>query len=508
VDKARLLQVSESTLKHPHEQFPIAPPKEEPHWPDAKVRDMTSESIDVFLFCRTWYEFAQKPLPPPDDDPRPVGQDYDKAIYRIPKQMVTQLFRQYPARAQVYIAEMLEFEGWFDSDGWDVVRSFESLAAQQQGDPELIGKDSKYHSRLAWDKSYEMYKDFGRKNGLYIPPSEFEKLFKKGQMARDHFKLGPDQMPQEIPPDWRVGEKAESVKAVSKLYYSRYFRRLANYDAFFYQAEGEKDPITTAARKFIFAAERQRKGKTFSESTLRLYDQAWQLYVHAALKYPRFAQVTAMQEELCEVHQRYLEASQRHHAEAFRKSALTHAKAGFSPYAMEAGSVSFHTPETLAAALAFWPPTDWRGALAAQAFTGNYFLDDYGTLTARLAYWPSSGWREAIVSFHFIRAAEKDQQQVQKIVPIPKRFGPLDRIEYYDGPMAKELKEDFLFRWTLGAGLCTNMSVAGTITLPGHEYLLLSRVIAPNQEEAVENWRPIMSEESRRITADRLNLNR
>jgi hypothetical protein len=74
--------------------------------------------------------------------------------------------------------------------------------------------------------------------------------------------------------------------------------------------------------------------------------------------------------------------------------------------------------------------------------------------------------------------------------------------------MAKELKEDFLFRWTLGAGLCQNMSVAGAITLPGHEYLLLSRMIPFLQEDHPKDWKPLISQESRRVTMDRLGLNR
>lgn len=512
VDRQKLGVVLESELKEPNEQFPLVPPAEERHWPNPRTREFTKESIDVYLMCRTWYEFAQKPLPAPDPNPRPIGQDYDKTRFRIPKQMVTQLFRQYPARAQVYIAEGMEEQGYIDGDGWDVVGAFEKLAPDRLGE-EPIGREPKHQSRLAWDKSYEMYKEFGRQNGMYFSPAEMKKLEAKADLAFQPIEKGglglkPGELPQAVPPEWRKPEKVEVLDALTKLHYNAYFRRLANFDAFFYQAEGERDPITAAARKALFIAERKRKGGTPSELMLREYDNAWALYTIAALKYPQFAQVSSMQEDLCEAHQRYLESGQRLHSEAFKKRALWGAKIGYSPYTMEAGPVSVHTPELIAGALAFWPPTDWRSALATRAFVHDNFPDDAAALNARLAGWLLTDWREAIVRHHLVTQREKDTQQMHKVVPIPKRLGPLDTLEFYDGPLAKELKEDFLFRWTMGAGLCQSMSVAGTITYPGVEYLMLSRRIPFGQEEHVKNWKPIITGESRRVTMDRLGLNR
>ena len=85
-------------------------------------------------------------------------------------------------------------------------------------------------------------------------------------------------------------------------------------------------------------------------------------------------------------------------------------------------------------------------------------------------------------------------------------MGLIDTIEYYDGPMAKEMKEDFLFRWAAGAMLSQNMSVAGAVTFPGHEFLMLSRVADATQETTPKHWVPLILPESRRITADRLGL--
>ena len=274
----------ESELKDPLEQFPLLPPPEDRDWPDPRKREMTNESIDVFLMCRTWYAFAQKPLPDPDPNPKPQMPDYDKLKYRIPKQMVTQLFRQYPPRAQVYIAETLESEGFFDSEGWDIPLWFEKMP-DRQGDVDRVGTDPKYHSRLAWSESFEAYKEFGRANGLYIPPEKLAEYNKLAEPFRAALKVEPGQMPQSIPPEWRVGAKGESMEAHQRLNNSQYFRRLCNFDAFFDQTEGERDPVTVAMRKQLFYAQRLSKTSVASAVTLEYYDKAWTLYILACLKH-------------------------------------------------------------------------------------------------------------------------------------------------------------------------------------------------------------------------------
>ncbi len=482
-------------------QFPILPPHEG-NWPDPSNPDLTDETVDVFLMCRTWYDFAQKPLPPPDANPRWQMPDYDKQKYRIPKQMVTQLFRQYPPRAQVYIAETLDSEGWFDSEGWDIPVWFEKMPGRQ-GDVDRVGTDRKYHSQLAWERAFEAYKEYGRENGMYISPEETARLEKLARICREEIPLREDELPQVVPAEWRTGEKGKSLEAHYRLRNNRYFRRLTNYAAFFDQAEGERDPVTVAARKALFVAERKRKGGAPSELMLRYYDKAWTLYVQACLRHPHFAQVTSMQEDLYEIHQRYLQAAQVVHSELFKKRAVTAAKIGFSPYSFEAGALSFHTAETIAPALAFWPPSDWRSALAAQAFTGQYMLDDAGTLSAKLANWPLPSWREALVRDFVVRNKEREDPQMPKVLPIRKRWGPLDAVEYYDGPHAKEVKEALLL-FTIGHGLPMNAVTA--IPYPGIEYFYLCRRTPFIPETFAPNWKPIITAESRRVTAGRLGL--
>jgi hypothetical protein len=132
------------------------------------------------------------------------------------------------------------------------------------------------------------------------------------------------------------------------------------------------------------------------------------------------------------------------HGEAFKKRALLSAKVGFFPYPLELVE----------------PKADVVEAAAAQ-----------------LAYWPFTQWREELARYVAVSLSEKEQQEMNRILPFKQRQGPLDAIEYYDGPMTKEFKESFLLPWTQGAMLASTMNVAAAITAPGQEYLLLSRAI-------------------------------
>ncbi len=352
--KVASANMKESELKDPLDQFPILPPPEE-NWPNPLTRDLTPESVDVFLVCRTWYSFAQKPLPPPDPTPMDYTPDYDKLRYRVPRQMVTQIFRQYPARGQVYIAETLAEEGFFDSDGWDIPNWFDDLANRGGGDDTVVGKDEKYHSRLAWHRSYTAYRDYGIKNGVYLTALQIQDLNKKAELFRKVSQTPAGTNPQQLRPEWRVGEIGKSYEAHTRLRMYDYYRNLTNFNTFFYQSEGERDPITVSARKLLFHAERMRKRQAATELMLREYENAWPMYMLACLKYPHFAQVSSMQEEFYEFYQQYLGETQKVHSEFFKRKAAQNAKLPYGLVPNEAVDLSKEEIDTLAGKLALLP---------------------------------------------------------------------------------------------------------------------------------------------------------
>ncbi|MSQ93114.1 MAG: hypothetical protein EXR98_01005 [Gemmataceae bacterium] len=454
IDKSQQMgNILRSELKDPQEQFPILPPFLGTG-PNSGEFDLTDESIDVFLACRTWYEFAQRPLPDPDKTFRSAILEYNKLRHRLPRAMMVQIFRQYPARAQIYIAETLAEEGFFDGEGWKINALFEKHAPADGG-PERdyqFATDAKYHAQLSWKFGHKKFRDFGEANGLVISAAE-ELLVTKAAIAiRMKLDLKPGD-PLVIVPDWTPEEK-ENAHAHIRMDAIRYYRNICNFDAFFYQAEAESDPVLLAARKSLFVTERTLKRGAKTNELFRRYREAIDLYAHACFKYPKFAQVTNVQEDIYELQLRYLREQQEFNSELFKQAVLKAARLPLSPTAC------------------------WFGGLDPVSRVG------------------------------LVMVAEKDGQGMHRAIPIGNRYGSLDWIQFYDAPAAKELKEQFLFGWIQGASLATNMSIAGAVTIPGHEYYLLTRATPFAEESRPTHWRHLVSPESREISQIRAGVKR
>lgn len=442
-----------SELKDPQEQFPILPPWQSSSL-DPRALDLSNEAFDVFLVCRTWYEFAQKPLPPPDEKLRSVVPDYDKLRHRMPRAMMGPIFRQYPARAQIYISETLAEEGFFDSDGWRITPWFEKHAPALAGAERdyVFGTEARYHSQVAWARGHKEFARFGRANGFVISPADEALLEKTAERVRKKLSLKPGDSVVVLP-EWNP-EEIESGYAHIRLAAIPYYRNLCNFDAFLDQSEAESDPVTLAARKQFYAAERTLKRGAKTNELFRRYREALDLYAHACFKYPRLAQVSNAQEEIYEIQLRFLREEQEFHAERFKQAALQAAK------------------------LSVWPSAGLFGGLAPVSHHG------------------------------MVRQTEKDDQEMRRVVPNGNRYGPVDWGQFYDAPGAKDLKEQFLFRWIQGASLACNMNVASAVTFPGHEYYLLTRSTPFTEYVLPQHWRPLIPPMSRDITRTRAGLNR
>ena len=546
IDQAKKATVTVSERKDPLDQFPILPPHQG-NWPNTNLAELTNESIDVFLVCRTWYEYAQQPLPPANQNPTAIVPDYDKLKYRVPKGMVTQIFRQYPARAQVYIAETLEGEGFFDQDGWDASTTFKKWSNRSEVKPEefAFGKEKKYHSRAAWQTGHEMYKDFGIQNGIYLAPAVTAELNQRAKLIRDQLNLKPGAQP-EMRPEWRDGPMGESLNAHMKLYFSDFYRRLLNFDTYLYQSEGEADPITATARKTLFEAERLRK-RGRSQLMLEAYQRGWDLYLHACLKHPNFAKVESMQEDMYEIHQRYLHELQQLNNELFRQTALKAARTYWpEPSAFEAAVrlgmvVQFEIGENAEQVLVDgklirkrFGPLDmvqhYDAPAANHIKTAIYAASQVGLAAGnatspigpniRLTMFSATLAPEAaerrgmVVQFRTVGNAH---QALINVIPIRKRYGPLDMIQYYDGPSAKEIKTAMytLSQMGLAAGNASSVTdpnfrlawFSATLA-PDHQYFYLTRTTKFVEENLPADYRPLITAETRRISNGRLNLDR
>src|SRR5581483_12402437 len=287
VEKPRAGAKSSILRKDRGQQFPILPPQLKQEWPNPATEDLTQEAFDVYLVARTWFEYAQLPLPAPHADPGVTDPIYDPVHYRLPKQMATHIFRSYPARAQAYIAENLEAEGWFDADGWTIKKWFDRYRGPNE--PEhAVGKLKKYHAGPAWAKAHSMYLDYGIKNGLYISPQKRQELEQEAKLFRDKFGIKPGEKGS-LRPDLRSGDMGKSFRAHTKLAWNDHYRNMTNYDAHLYQSEAESQAETVFARKLFSLAERLRRPAP--EEALTLYEEAWPWWLGVVLKYPRFGGV-------------------------------------------------------------------------------------------------------------------------------------------------------------------------------------------------------------------------
>ena len=225
-------------------QFPVLPPLLLGGLPDPtayELKDPKGTDVSVFTVTRAWYEFAQEPLPPYKYD-LPTFNEEDKPAdyemkFREPK-MMTIIFRGEPSRAQQYIAENLQEEGWFDGSGWETppqwkllkektVRSSVPVTLVFDGPPVAadlvsqlgcvqgasgfgagavspmlavppgtlahslpgtrsetntfiirlsIGGEKKYHTAPAWEEAYKMYEKYGKDNLLLMSREKLQQI--------------------------------------------------------------------------------------------------------------------------------------------------------------------------------------------------------------------------------------------------------------------------------------------------------------------------------------------
>jgi hypothetical protein len=159
-------------LKPVDDRFPPLPPVSRygAQWNELNVDSPSSElgdSFDNYAVARSWFCYGQDPL----DDPEPEHR-------RRPRLLATVIFVGYPSRAQQYLAEKLELEGWYDETGWEIRDwKFPLDKLQPQGPTGAItvGKGS-FWAGDAWQKAYDMTLYRGEKSGLMLSTNEIDHL--------------------------------------------------------------------------------------------------------------------------------------------------------------------------------------------------------------------------------------------------------------------------------------------------------------------------------------------
>jgi len=429
----------QALLKPWHKQFPLLPdPRErDGEWPNPE-RDQLSanEWVDVFVVARTWYSYALKTTPPPISDPlAPV--EFDPVKYRLPK-MAMVLFASYPARAQTYVAEGLQNEGWFGSEGWLASAAYAKsalppTALDSQGEFRPGQGDAKYSSQEAWQKAHQRYRAFGMANGIYFPPAEQAALEKKEKEFRDH---KPNLNLSEIDIHaYRKGPWKDHIHAVAKLMWKKkQTDQRISLDDFLAITEAEGTDLAVAARLRFFEADRLRR-LAAEPRALALYDEAWPLWLQVLLQHPRFSHAIA--EDYYEWHMRHLLTQQKQLAHVIRPLTMVLAQQAVWPYPPFHEQLSREGPERIKLP----PPAE----------------------VVRL-------WNNG----KGIALPGLTPGEVERILPIRTARGMLDEVQYFH-LHHPEITKEFLLWWSQAPWASHGVGLAPLVTPPGHATLLLTR---------------------------------
>jgi hypothetical protein len=181
------------------------------------------------------------------------------------------IFRDYPAKAQSFLAERRQSEGWFGA-GWEIDAG--KVGAQRWfAEPVVVG-DARLGSAAAWQRAAEMWETHGRRNGLLLDPAQ-----------------------QDTTPAWRE------------------YR--ASFVNFLEQARVERLPAAVRARQLVFQAEALRKAAD-SAAALRLYAEALAIWKQLLLDHPDYQRVSSHQQDAYSIQHRYLRLLQDQEAQRLR----------------------------------------------------------------------------------------------------------------------------------------------------------------------------------------------
>jgi hypothetical protein len=316
--KGQLLAGRPGDVKPADQQFPVLPTARPERYhsneEEPTAATVVDDSFDPFTAARAWFAYAQDPLPDPD----PLSDAIDRKERvktlkdrRLPRQPAEVIFRQSPCRAQSYIGERLQKEGWFDGSGWavDAGRSgLERWFPRSRGEV-VIGSGKEFNID-AWTRAYGMWKETGIQNGILFksPTDEIDKV-EKARKFEERFGITPGDLAFPFRPEAMDPEMREALLAHRWLAQRELNMRMTNLPHFVIRAEAEKDRATAQARKTIDQAETLRR-RAEPEQAIEEYKKGFTQWQNVLRDYPAFREDSSTQEELYETEVHYLDLIQ------------------------------------------------------------------------------------------------------------------------------------------------------------------------------------------------------
>jgi hypothetical protein len=328
------------------------------------------DDLDAFAVARTWFGYAQEPLPKPN--PMKPGWALpveNRLTQRMPKDMRSILFRQCPGRAQTFIAERLQREGWFDL--WDISGVFADAPAAGSQDhlpnQNLVGTQGLL--KEAWQRAHRMWTRIGEENYLLISDEELKH-------KRDQAKLWQEKLPElmargvvpqrperdQVPPEW-----LEPFDANVYVEDFDIAQTLTNYRHFYYVSKAEKDDDALRARRYLF------EGDNRSLATIqrvRNYESGLEIWKNILLANKELRSDTGVQEPLYEYQIRQLYGFQQLGGKSIKRALLVHDLLGLalvSPGSPSERCQLLMQLESLENSDREWPAARLEGPLDARA---------------------------------------------------------------------------------------------------------------------------------------------
>ena len=280
------------------QQFPVFPKRVEETANATSSKETVDEAFSGYLAARAWFAAANTLAPPNKTDatgrPIPCGPpspgEYDQFKYRLPRMPMLILFKEGPARAQTYQAELMEKDGWFDREGWQVdALSDDANAwftkAGRRKDNVVIGDGTDW-AKVAWTEAAQMWREYGEKTGMILDQSRKEQFYADADVrSEDSPQVG--YLPEATPEQKANPQLMRQREAILALFFYRQNRQLTNFPHYLGTSEGEQLEDTIKARKYLWQANQARRvAKT--EEALALYVKGLDLWKKVLLKNPAF----------------------------------------------------------------------------------------------------------------------------------------------------------------------------------------------------------------------------
>ncbi len=300
----------EGELLPANEQFPALPPRQPTSSPSPEYTQQSTptDSFDNYMAARAWFAYAIDPLPPQEfmssvrDKNERLAEHPGKKLPRSPSEVI---FRQSPARAQSYVGERLQKEGFFDADGWLVDEG------RKEGRRRFFppGKDVRAGTGVAWCEeawrsAYEKWREQGIASGQYLEPVEEARLQDRAKRVREKFNLNEYNPAPEIRLETLTPAEQESLIAQRKIAYRHQNLEMTNFRHHFNRAFTEQDKECIRGRKLMFEAQRAYRAADPSLA-IKKYEEAFAIWKGVFERFPDFRADSSTQEETYETQVKY-----------------------------------------------------------------------------------------------------------------------------------------------------------------------------------------------------------